>query len=276
VNRVTVIEPGNRAKEAQGAKQMSDKAMLKLEGKSVIITGASSGVGKASAELFVQEGARVGLIARREDHLSALVDELGPAAIYAVADIADDKQVATAVSHLADGLGGIDVLVNSAGIDGPAPLEALTPEIWRRQIDVNLSGTFYVAREAALRMRRDGSKGAIINLGSELGLMGMGLYVHYCASKFGVVGLTKALAAELAPDIRVNCICPGPIDTPMMDAELEWFPDPAATRIAAIARVPMQRFATPEEVARAILFFAADAPFATGSVFSLDGGTTAV
>jgi NAD(P)-dependent dehydrogenase (short-subunit alcohol dehydrogenase family) len=173
-------------------------------------------------------------------------------------------------------MGGLDVAVNCAGIDGPAPLADLTPEVWRRQIDVNLSGTFYVAREAALRMRAAGTKGVIINLGSELSLIGMGWYVHYCASKFGVVGLTKALAHELAPDIRVNCICPGPIDTPMMDAELDWFPDPVATRQAAIERVPLKRFATADEVARAILYFATDATYATGSVFSFDGGTTAI
>jgi NAD(P)-dependent dehydrogenase (short-subunit alcohol dehydrogenase family) len=162
------------------------------------------------------------------------------------------------------------------GIDGPAPLADLTPDIWRRQIDVNLSGTFYLCREVALRMRAAGTKGVIINLGSELALIGMGWYAHYCASKFGVVGLTKALAHELAPDIRVNCICPGPIDTPMMDAELEWFPDPVEARKGAIERVPLKRFATPDEVARAILYFATDATYATGSVFSFDGGTTAV
>ena len=183
--------------------------------------------------------------------------------------------ICKSLSRLPTAHGGVDIAVNSAGIDGPSTLADLTPEIWRRQIDVNLSGSFYVAREAALRML-SGDGGQVINVSSELGLVGMGLYVHYCASKFGVIGLTKALAHELAPKVRVNCICPGPIDTPMMDAELEWFGDPAVTRKAAIERVPLKRFATPEEVARAILFFATDAPYATGSIFSLDGGTTAI
>ena len=191
------------------------------------------------------------------------------------ADVADDKAVGAAVARFADAYGGIDIAVNAAGIDGPSSLEDLTPEIWRQQLDVNLSGTFYVTREAALRMMA-GDGGVVINVSSELGLVGMGLYAHYCASKFGVIGLTKALALELAPKVRVNCICPGPIDTPMMDAELAWFPDPVATRKMAIDRVPLKRFASPQEVAAAVLFFAADAPFATGSVFSLDGGTTAV
>lgn len=247
----------------------------KLGGKRAIISGASSGVGKAAAELFIAEGATVGLIARRGDVLTEIVAKLGKSAMALPADVADDKAVAAAVDRFAEVHGGPDIAVNSAGIDGPAPLKDLTPEIWRRQIDVNLSGTFYLAREAGLRMMA-GEGGVIINLGSELSLVGMGLYVHYCASKFGVVGLTKALAHELAPKVRVNCVCPGPIDTPMMDAELEWFPDPVATRKMAIDRVPLKRFATAEEIARAILFLATDAPFATGSIFSIDGGTTAV
>ena len=244
--------------------------------KRAIITGASSGVGKATAELFSANGATVGLIARRENALRDLVAKLGNNAYYAVADIAADAQVTEAVGRLAESMGGIDIVVNAAGIDGPAPLKDLTPEIWRRQIDVNLSGTFYVAREAALRMQETGTEGVIINLGSELSLVGMGWFSHYCASKFGVVGLTKALAHELSPNIRVRCICPGPIDTPMMDAELEWFPDPGETRKQAIDRVPLKRFATASEVADAILFFSTDATYATGSIFSLDGGTTAI
>ena len=247
----------------------------KLKGKRAIITGATSGVGKATAALFIAEGATVGLIARRADALGEIAGRLGGNAMALPADVADDKAVAAAVERFAGAHGGIDIAVNSAGIDGPAPLRDLTPEVWRRQIDVNLSGTFYLAREAGLRMMA-GEGGVIINLGSELALVGMGLYAHYCASKFGVIGLTKALAHELAPKVRVNCICPGPIDTPMMDAELAWFPDPAATRKMAVDRVPLKRFAGAEEIARAILFFATDAPFATGSVFSIDGGTTAI
>jgi NAD(P)-dependent dehydrogenase (short-subunit alcohol dehydrogenase family) len=247
----------------------------RLAGQRALVTGASSGVGLATARLFVAEGGRVALVARRGDRLAEIVAELGGAAIALSADIADDRAVAAAVAEAWERLGGLDIAVNAAGIDGPSHLADLTPEIWRRQLDVNLSGTFYVAREVALRMQA-GAGGVIVNLGSELSLVGMGLYAHYCASKFGVVGLTKALAHELAPKVRVNCLCPGPIDTPMMDAELEWFPDPAATRAAAIDRVPLKRFATAEEVARAVLFLAVDAPFATGSVFSLDGGTTAI
>lgn len=247
----------------------------KLSGKRALISGASSGVGKATAELFASEGASVGLIARRADVLGEIAKPMGSNAMILAADVADDKAVASAVADFSKRFGGIDIVVNAAGIDGPAPLKDLTPEIWRRQLDVNLSGTFYLTREAALRMM-EGDGGVVINIGSELSLVGMGFYAHYCASKFGVIGLTKALAHELAPKVRVNCICPGPIDTPMMDAELEWFPDPEATRKMAIDRVPLKRFATPQEIAEAILFFASGARFATGSILNLDGGTTAI
>jgi NAD(P)-dependent dehydrogenase (short-subunit alcohol dehydrogenase family) len=122
----------------------------------------------------------------------------------------------------------------------------------------------------------DANGGAIINIGSELSHIGMALSSHYCASKAGVLGLTKALAVELAPKIRVNIVCPGPVDTPMMVAEMNWYPDPAAAYRASLDRVPLKRWASPQEVARAILFLAVDAPYATGTSFGLDGGTTAL
>jgi NAD(P)-dependent dehydrogenase (short-subunit alcohol dehydrogenase family) len=117
---------------------------------------------------------------------------------------------------------------------------------------------------------------SIVNVGSELSFMGMGLYVDYCASKAGLIGLTRAMAAELAErGVRVNAICPGPVDTPMMAAEIAWFPDPEAIRQAAVDRVPLKRWATPEEIAEAILFLAGQT-FTTGAAWSLDGGTTAI
>lgn len=246
-----------------------------LSGKRILVSGASSGVGLATARLFAGKGAKVGLIARRADILQSLADELGASAMPLPTDISDDVAVARAVTDFYSRWGGVDAVVSAAGIDGPSPLADLTPDIWRKQIDINLSGTFYLARECALRMMQ-GDGGVIVNVGSELGLVGMGLYAHYCASKFGVIGLTKALAHELAPKVRVNCICPGPIDTPMMDAELNWFPDPIATRKAAIDRVPLKRFATPSEVAEAIHFLCFGSPFATGAILNLDGGTTAI
>jgi 3-oxoacyl-[acyl-carrier protein] reductase len=238
-----------------------------------LVTGASSGVGMATARLVHARGGSVALVARRAEVLAGLAAELGDRAYAFPCDVSDPASVAATVSGAFDALGGLDLVVTAAGVDGPATLEEMTPEKWATSIGINLSGTFWVAREAALRMS---SGGSIVTLGSELALMGMGWYVDYCASKFGVIGITKSMAAELAPrGIRVNCICPGPIATPMMESELLYFPDPEATRIAATERVPLKRWATPEEIADAILYLGATT-YATGSVWSIDGGTTAI
>lgn len=248
---------------------------MTVAGSRILITGASSGVGRAAARAFAGDGARVALVARRAEALEALADELGDAAIAHPADVADSDAVEAVVAMVGDSFGGLDVVVNAAGVGMPTPLGELDPDGWQEVIDVNLSGTFYVAREAGLKMLA-GDGGTIVNIGSELSSIGMAFYAPYCASKFGVIGLTKALAAELAPAVRVNAVCPGPIDTPMMDAELDWYPDPEATRIEATERVPLKRFAAPEEVVEAIRFLAFDAPYATGATLPLDGGTTMV
>jgi NAD(P)-dependent dehydrogenase (short-subunit alcohol dehydrogenase family) len=151
----------------------------------------------------------------------------------------------------------------------------MTVADFKAHLDINLTGNFIIARAAALYMQ-DHDGGTIINMSSELSHMGMGHYVHYCAAKAGVVGLTQALAAEMAPKVRVNSISPGPIDTPMLEAEIQWFGGTKEVREGAVNRVPLKRFASPVEVASAVLFLAADAPYATGSTLRLDGGTTAV
>jgi NAD(P)-dependent dehydrogenase (short-subunit alcohol dehydrogenase family) len=137
-----------------------------------------------------------------------------------------------------------------------------------------LSGTFYVAREAALHMRRSGG-GSIVNVASDLASMGVPGLVHYCAAKAGVVGLTRALALELAPLVRVNAVCPGPIDTPMVRAGLEAGPDPIEARRLKESTVPLNRLADPDEVAAAIYFLAVEGTFATGTSMAFDGGTSA-
>jgi NAD(P)-dependent dehydrogenase (short-subunit alcohol dehydrogenase family) len=241
----------------------------------ILITGASSGVGLAAAREYAGEGARVALLARRGEILEDLAAELGGGALALPTDVRDPEAVGDAVERAWEAWGGLDLVVNAAGTGMPTPLADLDADGWQEVIDINLSGTFYVAREAGLRMAGDGG-GAIVNIGSELASIGMAMYTPYCASKFAVVGLTKALAAELAPKVRVNVLCPGPIDTPMMDAELEWYPDPAAVRVEATERVPLKRFADPEEVVGAISFLAFKAPFATGATLPLDGGTTMV
>jgi NAD(P)-dependent dehydrogenase (short-subunit alcohol dehydrogenase family) len=244
-----------------------------LEGYRTIVTGASSGVGMAAAQAFVAEGARVALVARRSEILAELASDLGKHAVALPADLTDPDAVANVVTAAHQAFGGLDLVVNAAAVAFGTSLEDLTPQVWRQVIDTNLSGTFYVCRAAGLRMRDDGG-GTIVNVGSELSSVGMSRYSHYCASKFGVVGLTKALAAELAPTVRVNIVCPGPIDTPMSDATFDSYPDPEAARRETLARVPLKRLATADEVVAAIRFLAVDARFATGAVLPLDGGTT--
>ncbi len=255
---------------------MSDRnGSGRMAGKRAIVTGASSGIGKATAQLFVREGGRVALVARRQAVLEELAEGLGPQTTAVPADIADPTQVTDAFATAVDFLGGLDVVVNCAGIAEPMALPDLDAERWHETIETNLSGSFYVAREAAEVMLAAGS-GTIILVGSELSVLGMPMYSAYCASKAGVLGLMRALAAELAPTVTVNAVCPGPVDTPMLRAELELFPDPQAAHDGTIARVPLHRLATPEDVAPGILYLATEAPYATGTTLELDGGATFV
>jgi NAD(P)-dependent dehydrogenase (short-subunit alcohol dehydrogenase family) len=247
----------------------------RLVGRGALITGASSGIGEATARAFVREGARVVLAARRPERLAAVTAELGPQASAHRADVADPDQVTGMVGAAAQWLGRLDVVVNSAGVSHPAPLAELTPERWHEVIEINLSGCFYVCREAGLAMRAAGG-GVIVNVASESALMGEPGYVAYCASKGGVLALTKALAAELAPTVRVNAVCPGSVDTPMLRRDFASLPDAAGAEQATRQRIALRRFATADEIAAAIVFLAGDATFATGLGLNLDGGTTAV
>lgn len=240
-----------------------------------VVTGASSGVGRAVAQRLAADGARVALVARRGDVLEELARTLADGHGAFACDVANAADAERAIAAAADDLGGLDLVVNAAGVCLPVALEDLDAATWAETLDINLTGTFNVARAAALIMRA-GSGGSIVNVGSELGTIGMAGFAHYCAAKAGVAGLTRALAAELAPSVRVNAVIPGPIDTPMLDAELALTEDPAATRIEVLERVPLGRFATAEEVAAAIIYIGLDAGFATGACLPLDGGTTVI
>ncbi|MEV7607314.1 SDR family NAD(P)-dependent oxidoreductase [Paenarthrobacter sp. NPDC089322] len=247
---------------------------LRTEPLRVLVTGATSGVGEATAKLFAQRGAKVALLGRRPAELQRVAGEIDGGAHQVVTDVADAESVRNGVRGAIHSLGGLDVAVNAAGVAGYAPLEDLDERRWREVLDTNLSGTFFVAREAGLHMRRSGG-GAIVNVASDLAAMGVAGLAHYCAAKAGVVGLTRALALELAPDVRVNAVCPGPIDTPMLRSGLESEPDPVLALQQKESTVPLLRLADPEEVAAAIYFLAVEGTFATGTSMAFDGGTSA-
>jgi NAD(P)-dependent dehydrogenase (short-subunit alcohol dehydrogenase family) len=242
----------------------------------VVVTGASSGIGRAAAERLVARGAKVALWARRAEELAALAEELGEAAVAVPCDVSDPEAVTAAARESESRMGLVNGLVNAAGLADPRPLAELDADAWHRTIGVNLSGTFFPCHAIAQRLRDEGAAGSIVNVGSELSAMGMPSYSAYCASKFGVIGLTKALAAELAPDIRVNALCPGPVDTPMLAGEFALAPDPERARVEENQRPPMARIGQPGEMADAAVWLLADAAFATGAVVPVDGGTTAV
>lgn len=247
---------------------------MSAAGKRALVVGASSGVGLATARLFAAGGAKLAIAARSGDKLNRVAGELGGAKVI-VADVADTAACQRIVPAAIEALGGLDAVVYAAGICEPRLLKDMTIDDFKRHLDINLTGNFIVAQAAALHMQAAGG-GAIVNISSELSHIGMTYYVHYCAAKAGVVGLTKALAAELAPKVRVNSISPGPIDTPMLQEEIKFFGGTKEVMDGAIARVPLKRFATAEEVAKAALFLVTDAIFATGSTLMLDGGTTVI
>ena len=222
--------------------------MRGLEGKRVVVTGGSSGIGEATVRRFRDEGASVVGI--------ALDGEIE-------CDVADRAQVAAAFERV----GELDVLVANAGISVRRPFLEIREEDWRRVLDVNLTGVFHCAQEAARRM----DEGVILMTASTNGLSGHEHYADYNASKAGVILLARTMARELAPRIRVNAVCPGYVLTPMQRAEY------TDEMLAAVnERIPLKRHAAPEEIAALFAFLASDdARYITGAVLAIDGGETA-
>jgi len=244
--------------------------MKGLSGRRVVVTGGASGIGAATVARFLAEGARVMVIDRDEAGCHAIEARHPSLDGAVVADVSDHDAVTRAFDVVDRRMGGLDVLVNNAGISIRHPFLEMTPDEWRTVMRVNLDGVFYVAQQAARRMKAAGS-GVILNMGSTNGLMGYPFYADYNASKAGVIELTRSMALELAPAVRVNAVCPGYIMTPMQEAE--YTPE----MIAAIdAKIPLGRHGRPEEVAALFAFLASDeAPFISGQTIVIDGAEIA-
>lgn len=246
---------------------------MKLKNKVAVITGSAKGIGKAIAQEFAKEGARVVINSRHMDDIKKTVDEIkkaGGEAIGVEADVSKLSDVKKMLKKTVDSFGGIDILVNNAGVAHFDPLTEISEKEWDTTIDVNLKGCFMCSKEAVVEMLKTKTKGIIINLASIAGEVGFQNLAHYCASKGGIIEMTKEMALELAPKgIRVNAIGPGVIDTDMTKNLLK---DPEAKK-GLLSQIPLGRVGKPEEIAKVALFLASDdSSYMTGSTVFVDGG----
>lgn len=241
-----------------------------LNGKRVMVTGAASGIGFATAARFAKEGAKVFLVDNNAAALEAAMKQNSQFDASAVCDVANESDVLAAFEKMDRELGGVDVLVSNAGISIRSDFVDISYEQWKKVMDINLNGMFLCTREAARRMK-ERTDGVILMTASSNGTEGHRWYTDYNASKAGVILLTKSMALELAPNIRVNCVCPGYVLTPMQKAEY------TEEMLAEVNEgIPMKRHAEPEEIAALFAFLASDdAKYITGADIRIDGGETA-
>jgi NAD(P)-dependent dehydrogenase (short-subunit alcohol dehydrogenase family) len=239
--------------------------MARLTGRKILITGGASGIGRATASLFRREGAAVAVLDRAAGE---------PDFPFVAVDVADPASVQHAVRVAETALGGLDGVVNAAGIFSAAGLADTTADLFSRTLAVNLMGTFLVVQAAAPLLLVSGTAATVVNIGSGVGITPTGPgSIAYVASKGGVIAMTKALAMELAPSVRVNVVCPGMVDTPMTQGFLRNQSGDVQPELAG--RYALRRPAAPEEIAAAILFLtAADSSFVTGIALAVDGGRT--
>jgi NAD(P)-dependent dehydrogenase (short-subunit alcohol dehydrogenase family) len=247
-----------------------------FDGRTVLITGAAKGIGRATAELFVRSGARVGLLDRDAAALAEACAALQPHGQVAAlqADVAVASEVDHAVAECEKTFGGLDVLVNNAAIHFARAIDAYTPAEIDLLLDINLKGALHAVRSALPGLRR--SKGVIVSVSSMTGLVGQANGAVYVATKGALISLTKALALELGADgIRVNCVCPAGVDTPLMRGWAATMADPEEVLRGQAAMHLTNRMATPDEIAAVILFLASPAAsFITGVAMPVEGGAT--
>jgi NAD(P)-dependent dehydrogenase (short-subunit alcohol dehydrogenase family) len=248
-----------------------------LKGKRALVTGGASGIGRAIALLFAQEGAAVVVADLNAVRGQAVADEInaqGGQALFVACDVTKAADCEQAVRQAVETFGGLDVVVNNAGTTVRRSVVDLEEADWDRVMAVNAKSVYLVSKAAILVMQRAGRGGSIVNISSGWGLVGGANAAVYCASKGAVVLLTKATALDFAADnIRANCLAPGDTDTPMLRDEAAQLGQPEASFLADAASRPLGRVGTPEEIAQAALFLASDAAsFVTGAVLVVDGG----
>jgi meso-butanediol dehydrogenase / (S,S)-butanediol dehydrogenase / diacetyl reductase len=240
--------------------------MRGLTGKRVLITGGASGIGAATATRFLEEGSVVCVLDRDPKALREIEEQLPKLAGMLEADVSNLKQVEAAFADAVSIMGGVDVVINNAGISIRHNFLDITPEEWDKVMAVNLTGVFYIAQTAARHMWERGS-GAILQTASTNGIVGQPYYADYNATKAGVIELTKTMALELAPKVRVCAVAPGYVLTPMQRAE---YTDAMLDEVNR--KVPLRRHAKPEEIAALFAFLASeDAAYITGHVYTIDG-----
>ncbi len=243
--------------------------MRGLKSKRVLITGGASGIGAATAARFLEEGAQVCILDRDAKACEAIRHQLPTISEAIIADVTNLMQVEAAFAEAVRAMSAVDVLINNAGISIRHNFLDITPEEWHKVIAVNLTGVFYVAQTAARHMYQRGA-GVILQTASINGMVGQPYYADYNATKAGVIELTKTMALELAPKVRVCAIAPGYVLTPMQRAE---YTDAMLEEVNQ--KIPLRRHAKPEEIAALFAFLASDdAEYATGHVYTLDGGET--
>jgi NAD(P)-dependent dehydrogenase (short-subunit alcohol dehydrogenase family) len=253
--------------------------VLRLSEKVAFITGGGTGIGRACAELFGKEGARVAVGGRRREPREAVARALvnsGAQAVAVECDVTDRKSVEAALAEVVSRFERLNVLVNNAGAVTVATAEGTSDQDWERVVATNLTGTFLMSRAALPALRKAGG-GSIVNIGSILGLVARKERAAYCAAKAGVTGLTKAMALDHAHEnIRVNCICPSIVETELGLQSIQQAKDPEAERQKRIAGIPLGRMGKPADVAQMAVFLASDeSAWLTGAALPLDGGLTA-